>query len=365
VVVVGVDGHFPSLTEGKVLQILQPGADGLGLDRLSISFPVGEPDPSGFTSRTVREGGGRSARTYGVTLGGRDGGGASVFVGAAEVPERGWMGKIEANPSRLDDPDGCGLLPLGESLPAAGRMWALALAGTGLQPRSSLESARVRRVDVARDFRGIGRPSFFVRGLLNVRRRHARRSFLYANPQAGNAETLWAGSGTGGCRLYDQHEAYAGKGAPIGAMRWEVEARGGWLDAVGLRSVGDLGDDLALRRLARTRWEWSRMGTEVTGTASVVEAVEGLVCRCPRGEHGRRECGCGRPLTAAKADRLLGQLVREALGVARPVATHTASEYEAVKRRLGIVPSADLFAAEGCARVAGRLDFASGCEVAA
>jgi hypothetical protein len=342
-------------------------ARGVGLDRLSVSFPVLEPDPAAFGTTSVHRTGDRLARTY--SLVNRPPAGAAVFVGATEVPERGWIAKVEANPSRLVDPAGCGLLDVRDAGEAARELLGQAQDVAGLIPRCELGDARVKRVDVARDFAGVVSPGFFVRGLMNVKRAYARRVFLYANPQAGNAETLFAGSGTGGCRLYDQFEAYAERGAVAGSVRWEVEARGGWLDAVGLRTVADFdgdGDGVALLRLARQRWEWSRMGDTVTGTSDVVEAVDRLVCRCVRqAGGGRRECVCGRPLTGATADRLLGMMVRESLGVARRASNDSASQYEALKRRLGVVPSADLFGDAGGARVAARLDYKTGCEVAA
>lgn len=289
--------------------------------------------------------------TLGTVLRRRDAGGGEVFAGARFVPETGrWVGKVEANPSRLADPDGCGLLAAEDTQVAVRQMLGLAAEAVGWSVACDPGEARVRRVDVARDFRGVQCPSFFVRGLLNVRRRYARRTYLYADPARGNAETLWAGTETGGCRLYDQHAAYAARGASEGSLRWEVEARGGWLEKVGIGSVADLGVE-SLGALARSRWEWSRMGEAVTGTVEVVEAVDRLV---RLGE-----------LSSARADRLLGMLVRESLGVSRRVSNDTASVYEGLKRRLGVRPSAELFGGGTRVAVAGRLDYESGREVAA
>lgn len=288
--------------------------------------------------------------------------GCSVFVGLAEVPERGWVGKVEGNPARHLDPGGCSLAPAEVVLDVLGEMFSTA-EGLGVQIRTDPQDARVKRLDVARDFRGVGIPSFYVRGLQNIKRTHARSSYTYNNPQRNAAETLWVGSKTGGARLYDQWEAYGDKGAPQGSLRFEVEARGGWLDKVGIRSVGDVSAS-AVERLALTRWEWSKMGTRVEGAASVVDAVERMICRHPRGARGLRDCGCD-GLTRARADRLLGQLVRESLGVSATLSKSSASEYNKLKDLLGVVPSAELLSSACSVSVAGRLDYASGLEVAA
>lgn len=345
-------------------------AERFGLDRLSVAFVTDEPDITELRERgfTLHESGTPAdpQRTFGLSVAaGKDNPyGGSVFVGATRIPEKGWVGKVECNPARLYDPDGCSLLPVAEAKAAVARMFDV-VERVGLVPMTDPGEGRVKRVDVARDFREVGIPSFYVRGLQNLRRPHARASYTYNNAQRNSAETLWVGSKTGGVRLYDQHEAYADKGAPRGSLRWEAEARGGWLERHGIRAVADLHAG-AVQELADYRWEWSRMGTEVTGTANVVDAVERLICRHPRGLHGKRECEdwCD-GLTRAKADRLLGQMVREALGVAAPSATNTASEYNRWKDRLGIVPSAELFSSAAEVPVTGRLDWTTGLEVAA
>jgi hypothetical protein len=369
----GPPGDFPHVTQGEVARFPcgprdgEPGwlggprrapAAGFGVDRLSLSFPVRSmaDDPGTWPMATVREKGtageswtrGRRFTTHDPATG--EVGAVTVFVGVTEVQGQLW-GKVEANPSRFADPGGCSLLPL-DRLQDACQVLA-STAQLVLEPSQRVEQWRVKRADLARDFRGIGAPGFYVGGLLHVHRPYARRTYIYSDPSKGNAQTLWAGGKGGGCRLYDQHEAYAHKGAPEGSLRWEVEARGGngsWLEKVGLGTVGDLVRDTApLERLAESRWEWSGMGREIGSVAQAVVEVQGL------------------GLSTAKRQRLLGALLEEACGIAdtRAARGESAVEYRRLKRELGyvVVPAIDTLVAAGAQR--GRLDWDSGTEIAA
>lgn len=284
-------------------------------------------------------------------------GGASAMLGLEEVDlgEKGGVrrtAKVECNPSRIADPDGCTLLRVGDFHAAAAMMYEQLL--TMVDPACDLAMARVKRIDLARDFREVVAPEVYPRGLLNLRRPYAKRSFMYADPAKGNAETLFVGSGAGGVRLYDQHAAYAEKGAPEGSLRFEAEFRRDWLRRRGMECIADVGPG-GLSLAAWDRWEWSQLGTQVTGVANVVDAVNALV------RDGVLVTPSGKP-SWSKAHRLLGMMVAEGLGVAMPAGSNrSAAEYGKLKRRLGVVPSAALFAADQTAR--GRLDFATGREV--
>jgi hypothetical protein len=373
-VALGDRDHFPHLTEGEVVRKTNPTrsgtvtslsgvrrqalADGrrFGCDRLSVSFPVSrmDDDPEAWPVENVKQRGtaneswsrGRSFTSHDPATG--EVGKVSVFVGVTEVQGKLW-GKVEANPSRFIDPAGCDLLPLDRMQDAINVM--ANVAQLVLEPACPVRHWRVKRVDMARDFRGIGAPEFYVRGLLNVHRPHARQTYIYSDPTKNSAQTLWAGNKSGGARLYDQHEAYADKGAPQGSLRWEVEARGGhgsWLEKVGITSVEDLvRDQSTLCRLAETRWEWSGMGRELASISETVQAVKDL------------------GLTPAKRQRLLGALMEDACGSRTPSAKETEAEYRKLKAALGftLVPMLDQLAAEGSKR--GRLDWESGTEIAA
>lgn len=263
-----------------------------------------------------------------------------VFVGVASIADR-LIGKVECNPSRLDDPAGCSLLPLD------GLGWAVQVmaeyAAQLVEPGGPLDAWRVKRIDLARDFRGVRDPARYVHGLRPVHRPYARRVGVWSDPSSGNAQTLHAGSGAGMVRLYDQHEAYAHRGAPAGALRWEVEARSDWLGRIAdVRTVADL-QPSTLDGLMVDRWEWSAMGHEVASAVGLVERV---------GQLG---------LSPAREQRLIGQLVQECYGVAPRLASKQASEYRKLKRQLGLVPSVDLLQVAGHER--SRLDWWSGQEV--
>lgn len=369
-------GGFPLLTEGESVTVCAEATTagpGVGVDRLSVSFPVERPDLDAFHQRTTTGHGSSQGVQVGerVVLAWREGvpdgrppkPAASVFLGAAMI-EGKWWGKVECNPSRIVDPQGCSLAPL-DSLDMVGDVLGDVVTRY-LEPTCSWGEFGVKRVDVARDFQGVASPGFYVRGLLNVRRPYAKRTYLYADPARGNAETLYAGSGAGGVRLYDQHAAYADRGAARGAVRWEVEARGDWLAKVTGREGAPLVRDLtphAMMRLGRERWEWSGMGTQVDATVNVVEAIERMVCRC-REVPGQRKCSDPeRHVQRAKADRLLGMLVREAFGVGG-VDRMTTSRYRELREALGAVPTAELMGA-AVVPVSGRLDYDRGAEVLA
>lgn len=251
-------------------------------------------------------------------------------------------GKVECNPARIEDPDGCSLLGLDRAA-AAGRAM-IAAAAELVEPAGPVDAARVKRVDLARDFEVGTAASFYVRALLGLKRPYARRSYIYSDPAKNRAETLWAGSKAGGCRLYDKHEAHGSRGAPEGSLRWEVEARADWLGRLGkIRTVKQL-EAAHLEVVAENRWHWSRMGTEVMATDAVVERV------------------LGAGLTPAVERGVLGHMLLQSHGVARPLAKGTAAKYDRVLRDLGITLDSGQERAS-CPGFAGRLDWDSGREV--
>lgn len=342
----GEIGTFPSLTEGESVSNLQQ--TGLGIDRLSFSVPVADAaPPSAWDRCEYRWSDGRQTmaamvhphrdRVTSRPIG------PGVMVGVQTVDGVPWA-KAEANPSRFWDPDGCGLLPPSMLAAAAETMWA-ALCEL-VTPGCSADAARVKRVDVARDFRGITAPSMYIEGLGPIKRPYARRSFTYNDPQRANAQTLFVGSKAGGVRLYDQHAAYAEKGAPEGSLRWEGEVRGGWLDRAGLRHLGDV-DAVSMDRLARDRWEWSGMGQTVSGPVHAVQVVERAV------QEGR--------VSAAVAERALGRMMLESFGVRRELDRVTAWRHQGVMRELGLMHDS-LWSNDLSAQASGRLDFESGTE---
>jgi hypothetical protein len=330
---------FPSLTEGESGPDWHATtAEKVGIDRLSLSFPVRDWLELGrWEKREDRADGSWSAQARVGAPGTPE-----VMVGLRTIAGQPW-GKVECNPSRFVDPQGCALLPVRQLDAALAVMWSA--AGELTRPGCPLQDARVKRVDVARDFRSVTSTALYVEGLGPVHRPYARRSFTYNDPAKGNAQTLYVGSKAGGVRLYDQHEAYADKGAPEGALRWEVEARTGWLERVGVRRVGDL-DAVSVARLARGRWEWSRMGEPVTGP---VNAVQVLQRRIEAGEISR-----------TVAVRLAGELLFQSFGYGGQ-ARRSEYRYREVLSSVGLTTSA-LWSNDLAAQAVGRLDFDTGTE---
>lgn len=332
-------GAFPSLTEGESVPSWNQGSRAeIGVDRLSFSFPVRDwiDLPRWDSVRTMRDGD-WSAQT---TVGGI--GLPTVMVGVKTVAGRPW-GKVECNPSRFADPKGCSTLPLSMLTAAVSVMWSAACAVT--EPACEPDEARLRRVDIARDFRGVTSPALYIEGLKPIKRPYARDAFTYHDPQLAHAETLCVGSGAGRVRLYDQHAAYADKGAPAGSVRFEIEARTGWLEKAGARTIADL-DPIICARIAAERWEWSKMGTPVSGPVNAVQVLQ-------------REVLAGN-VSQAIADRLLGSMVRRSLGFGSEAKTSEWRHRE-VLGRLGM--TADALWSDNLSRQAvGRLDFTTGTE---
>lgn len=305
----------------------------LGVDRLSFSFPVEdfERDETAWSSVSVRNPGAPSEhRTYGRSVGG-------VFVGVASNPGlRGaWIGKVEANPSRVIDPTGWEAIGVAQVFDAVDRM--ARVAADVVRLGCPLELARLKRLDVCRDF-ATDDPAAIVRGLGPVHRPWSRRNLVHFDPARGGAQTLMVGSGSGVVRLYDKHAETDGKAAE-GTLRWEVEARSQWLQKYGhMVNLGDVTED-KVRELAEDRWSWSAMDRELSATEQIVEKVMRL------------------DVSPTVKERLVGRLVMEQMGSAYPMAKATATKYRRMVKELGIALDPEASSA------ATRLDWETGRQI--
>lgn len=320
-----------------------PGQGVFGIDRLSLSFPLRswETDPTAWHQvSTSMPGTPKASERLGASLRLNDE--CKVFVGVATVPETGqtW-GKIEFNPSRAVMPEGHGLLGAMSLPPVVDQ--AVDMASSLLEPAVPDAGAmKVRRLDVARDFEGITRPEFIVRGLGPVHRPWARRNLVHFDPARQGAQTLMVGSGAGVVRLYDKNAETGGE-AP-GVLRWEVEARRDWCQNYGSIETLDDVDASTVEQLGRDRWEWSAMGTEVTALESVVEKV--------------MRSG----LSFAEQRGVIGYLTMVAAGADVRAASATHAKYRKVAKRIGVtVDPGSLSDDESGFRA--RLDLDAGREV--
>jgi hypothetical protein len=338
-------------------------SEGVGCDRLSLSFPLAAFDPSAFDRASLERDAISETVEVGSWLGhirpgpGTKYSGAAVTIGARKVAGA-WWGKVEANPSRFVDPAGCGLLPLHLADRAVEAM-ADVVWSRGMVPALDTEDWRVKRLDLARDFTDVAAPEFFIRGLEPLPRKYARRKGVWSDVDCGSAQTLHVGSGAGMARLYDQFAAYADKGAVRGDVRAEFEFRDGWLGGAGVVTVSDL-DQRRCEDLVGQRWPWSRFGEVVTGKSNVLHAVDRLV----RAGGYVDDAGEFRPVTRARARSFLGYLWEQSAGASWGASNDAHYEYERIARHLGVRPCADLLGASDV-DYAARLDFEVGREVAA
>lgn len=305
-----------------------------GIDRLSLSFPLAQkPDWDRFETVTMAAWGQSASSTVKWN-------GVGVYVGAMEAEGASipW-GKVEFNPSRFVDPDGCELATVEDTHEAA--QVAETIAGMLVEPAAPCLDWKVKRIDVARDFRDVSRPSLYVHGLAPLRRPYANYSAVFTHPRHANVQSLTVGSGAGLVRLYDQHEAYAERGAPEGSLRWECEAREDWSTKHRMEQLRDVTAEHVMD-LTAYRWEWSACGMEVQGVDAVIEKVL------------RSE------LSPARQQRLLGVLMLKARGYGADLGRRQEREYERVIRELGVVLSPGALEDSG---FTARLDYEMGTEV--
>ena len=314
-------------------------ASTVGLDRISVSFPVralAEEMAWGTISSVPRSG----MRTRGASV---EVDGGNFFVGAKEIEHadgrREWWGKVEGNPSRIGDADGIGLCPVIELRQRLAPVLEL-VTGEFVTPDCSLDEARVKRLDVARDFGGVSDVPALLVGLARVHRPWSRKNNLYNDGTRNGAQTLMVGSGAGVVRLYDKFAETAGV-APEGQLRWETEARSAWLSRYGsITQLADVNVD-SVEQIAQNRWRWSGMSSEV----------------CTRNEVVARARAAG--LSPAVRRAFLGWLMETACGYDAAVNAHTSAKYRKLARDLGVSLGPEALTGA----MVGRLDWEQGTVV--
>lgn len=305
------------------------------MDRLSLSFPVERLrwSAAAWDSLTIARGECRkvSARV--------DVDGSAVFFGAAEIDQadgsRPLFGKVEFNPSRVGDPDGVGLVGASGVLERLEPVLEV-LAGSYLTPTTDLAQWRVKRLDAARDFRGVNDKPALLSALATVHRPWSRRNTLYNDGKRAGAQTLMVGSGAGVLRAYDKHAE--NERAPEDVLRVESEARPGWLARYGgIETVDNITDD-NVTTLARDRFDWSGLGREVVAPNEVIARL--------------MRCG----LDTGERRGFLGWLVERAAGVEDDSARATRAKYRRLARDLGVTLGTEAFSPG----VVGHLDWETG-----
>jgi len=255
-----------------------------------------------------------------------------------EMPngDRPWWAKVEGNPSRVGDPEGHGLCPVEELRSRLAPVLEL-VTSEYVTPDCAPNDMRVKRLDVARDFGGVRDVPALLVGLARVHRPWSRKNNLYNDGTRHGAQTLMVGSGAGIVRLYDKHAETCGV-VGEGVLRWETEARGGWLGQYGsIERFGDINSE-TVDTLAINRWEWSSMGTEVSTRNEVVARV------------------AASGLSTATQRAFLGWMWQTSCGFDATLSDTTAAKYRKLARTLGITLGPE--ALDGA--VVGRLDWEEG-----
>jgi hypothetical protein len=267
--------------------------------------------------------------------------GVSAYVGVQVTHEVGRVvAKVEFNPSRIADPEGCSLAPAALVRGMVGQV--VSAASEYVRPGDGDASAfRVKRIDVARDFEAVESPSALIRGLAPVPRPWSRRNLVHADPARNGAQTLMVGSGQGVVRLYDKAAETKGKVA-VGTLRWEAENRASWAEKYGaIRTVEDICTE-SVGELALNRFDWSAMGIEVSSTHGVVEVL------------ARSD------LTDRERTMFLGWLVQQSTPYAWEPSSATGAKFRRLQRQLGVAVGPEAVASVG---FVSRLDWESGREV--
>lgn len=269
--------------------------------------------------------------------------GVPVSVDCRRV-EGGWRISVEFNPSRVLDPEGWGLCPLSR-FPEA---WEAVLGEVACligDGEDELLGWDVRMVHLARDFSGVD-ANFVLRGLVPVRPPYAKVKDVYFSiGPVALAETLYVGNGQGKAKLYDKHAQTRGV-APEGTVRFELSARGAWLERAGILYAHDLSDEELVGAFFRERWAWSGFGSAVLAAPAAFAVLNDPA------------------IPLIQRLEFFALFAADAHGQPPfPGCSQAAlKRYERQKRKLGIVPSVDAFCAGPDARTV-RLDLDLGREV--
>lgn len=260
-------------------------AYGFGIDKLRIVYPSDAAHPENLDHWESSTTWARGPKTFTAKVKHPDG--WDLFVrrnaGTREAT-------IEFNPSRVIEPLGW-------------RVWSVERCRRALDVvrefindarieiiSGAPESGELRRVDVARDFTvepTAGPAQRFIAALTPLRRPYCHRHLAVWD----QGEEQWGQLIVGGKRdqvtlyvkervdyVFDEPVDEDGSPAPRDMylkptpllptddqemLRFEVRGRKDWLQRAGLSLVSDLTHERVLA-FARERWEWSRMGSEIT-----------------------------------------------------------------------------------------------------
>jgi len=261
--------HFVSnlnSTDGAIRSL----QDSLGIDKMKIAFPIAQATAVailGIADARMRAST-RPPRSP-IQIGSER---YHLYVGRAYFRRDGtaWA-NVEFNPSRWNDPEGWTAVPVGDLTTVLNKVWTV-LHPT-FRPTVHLSEARVRRLDIARDFKNIESPEKYLQRMdTNARAfRHLHRGH-HASPQGGWTISLSNRSG-GRVILYDKHAQTRGV-APQGTLRFEIQMRG-WLRNHGssMFTVADVTAQ-AVESAARHWWDASRFGIPLVPSSNMLAHIQ-------------------------------------------------------------------------------------------
>lgn len=206
-----------------------------------------------------------------------------------------------------------------------GERWASSRSSAIERDGRELDHARVKRLDVVRDFDGVDDMTVLLDGLAGVPRSSTAKVRRYADAASNKAETLRVGpksawTGT----LYDKHAETRGLAA-VGRLRYEARCRAEYLQGVAARNaVGTVIGEVRhvtqdrIDNIARDRFTASGFDREVASsdqfTARVLES----------------------DLTAQSKRALLGYIAARAQGIDLGMSRNTEAKYRKLAKQLGV-----------------------------
>lgn len=264
-----------------------------GYDYITLYFPVEQPNPAFFSETQRRYRWSQRFRAYYERQ--LKVGGAKVTLTAGRVPgdETGFWSQIEFIPSRVVDPTSVRLCSFDEWPDVLDQVLNEALPYVA--PTVDEDDFVVRRLDVSRDFDGVGSFPIYAHSGFTRHMAHATRKNIYTK-RGRHAQSLYAGTKTAGhVLLYDRHQKHP-KVVPPGRVRLEVRGSNeGWLQTTGITHLRDLTQEAAVSFLT-DRWSWFGGGVPVVSEDMFFQLVEGIV-----GKNGK-------PWSQSKIETFVGHM---------------------------------------------------------
>lgn len=223
------------------------------------------------------------------------------------------------NPSRIEDPDGWGLVPTHRVPDLLAGVWPCI---TDLvEIASPLDLALLSRVDVARDLQCSSPLPRVMGALARAPKAGYGQSKVVWEASKEYGETLYWGNRSGIVRLYDKH-AQSNGAAPPGIVRFEVQARRSWTRRY-FPTVGDLNDTSA-DRIARDMWSRSGFGIPFRPLPGWLAGVTN-----------------DQKLSGAVIRSFVGEVFLQENGVLMPISPTTRAKHKRLLERHGIPQGAD------------------------